>query len=168
MKSAKTLLRLALAGWLFTSMPAFAHANESPSPDADRDAVAPVSQMPAEVKAALACLDAYLEAFNNRDDTAYDATFNFPSYRLAAGQFSTHQPGEVKFSMFAASNPDWDYSRWAKREVIQSGPDKVHIAATLARYRMDGTLVKTFDSLYVITRQDGHWGIKIRSSYAPM
>jgi len=24
-----------------------------------------------------------------------------------------------------------------------------------------------FDSIYIVTRQDGHWGIKIRSSFAP-
>lgn len=113
------------------------------------------------------CLDDYLAAFNGLDDEAYDATFNFPTYRLAAGEVAVQHPGERHMSQFAASNPNWDYSEWSSREVVQSDAGKVHVLATLARYRADGTLVTSFQSLYVITLEDGHWGIKIRSSFAP-
>ena len=52
-------------------------------------------------------------------------------------------------------------------EVIHAGTDKVHIDTNFARYRKNGSLLAAFDSLYVINNEAGHWGVKIRSSYAP-
>ena len=63
--------------------------------------------------------------------------------------------------------PDWDHSAWERREVIHAGADKVHIDTRFTRYRKDGSVIGGFDSMYVVTNQDGHWGVKIRSSYAP-
>ena len=62
---------------------------------------------------------------------------------------------------------EWDHSAWERRAVIHAGPEKVHIDTRFARYRKDGSLIGAFDSIYVITREDGHWGIKARSSFAP-
>ena len=56
---------------------------------------------------------------------------------------------------------------WEKREVIHSGPDKVHIDTRFIRYRADGSVLASFDSLYVVTKQDGRWGVVARSSFAP-
>mgnify|MGYP006871981367 CR=1 FL=1 len=30
-----------------------------------------------------------------------------------------------------------------------------------------GSVIGGFDSIYVVTCEDGHWGVKARSSYAP-
>jgi hypothetical protein len=62
---------------------------------------------------------------------------------------------------------EWDHSAWDRREVNHAGRDKVHIDTRFTRYRKDGSVIGGFDSIYVITRQDGHWGVKIRSSFAP-
>ena len=37
----------------------------------------------------------------------------------------------------------------------------------LLRYRADGSVIGGFDSIYVVTCENGHWGIKARSSFAP-
>lgn len=52
------------------------------------------------------------------------------------------------------------------RKIIHCGPDKVHVAVRVTRYKKDGTPIQTFDSLYVVTNQNGKWGIQMRSSYA--
>jgi hypothetical protein len=62
---------------------------------------------------------------------------------------------------------EWDHSAWDRREVIHAGADKVHIDTRFTRYRKDGSVIGGFDSIYVVTRENGHWGIKIRSSFAP-
>jgi hypothetical protein len=62
---------------------------------------------------------------------------------------------------------EWDHSAWERREVIHSGADKVHIDTRFTRYRKDGGVIGGFDSVYVVTCEDGHWGVKARSSYAP-
>lgn len=122
----------------------------------------------AQIAAAMACLDDFMAAFNARDLAAFEATFNFPSVRLASGALALIEPGYHKAEMFQrGALSDWDHSAWDRREVIHAGTDKVHIDTRFSRYRADGSLIGGFDSIYVVTRQDGHWGVKARSSFAP-
>lgn len=118
--------------------------------------------------AAMACLDAFMTAFNSRDMRAFEQTFNFPSIRLASNTMRIINKGDQTQATFDhASLKDWDHSAWEKREIIHSGPDKVHINTRFTRYRADGSIIGGFDSIYVVTCEDGHWGIKARSSFAP-
>jgi hypothetical protein len=123
---------------------------------------------PAEVAAAQRVLDDFMAAFNARDIPAFEKTFNFPSIRLASGTLVTLNPGDMKPERYTTGAlAEWDHSEWERRDVIHAGPDKVHIDTRFTRYRKDGSVIGGFDSVYVITREDGHWGVKIRSSYAP-
>ena len=120
------------------------------------------------VAAAQGVLDAFMAAFNARDVEAFEATFNFPSVRLASNTLTLIEKGFHKPDMFTTGAlAEWDRSAWERRAVIHAGPEKVHIDTRFARYRKDGSLIGAFDSIYVITREDGHWGIKARSSFAP-
>ena len=122
----------------------------------------------AEIAAAQACLDAFLTAFNARDIPAYEATFNFPHIRFASGKVTTILPGYHKPQMFTSGSlAEWDHSEWRRRDVIHAGADKVHIDTHFARLRKGGGLLGGFDSIYIVTRQDGRWGIQGRSSFAP-
>ncbi len=122
---------------------------------------------PAE-DAAMACLDAFMTAFNARDIQAFEKTFNFPSIRLASNTLRIINQGDQSQAVFEQTAlKDWDHSAWEKREIIHSGPDKVHINTRFTRYRKDGSVIGGFDSIYVVTCEDGHWGIKARSSFAP-
>jgi hypothetical protein len=126
------------------------------------------AEYPEAVAAAQAVLDDFLAAFNARDVPAFEQTFNFPSVRLASEGLVTINPGDMKPERYATGAlAEWDHSRWDRREVIHAGPDKVHIDTRFTRYRKDGSVIGGFDSVYVITREAGHWGVKIRSSYAP-
>ncbi len=120
------------------------------------------------IRAAQGVLDAFMTAFNARDVAAFEATFNFPSIRLASGQLVTLNAGDMRPERFTTGAlAEWDHSAWDRREVIHAGPDKVHIDTRFTRYRKDGSVIGGFDSVYVITREAGRWGVKIRSSYAP-
>ena len=125
-------------------------------------------QYEAEIAAAMKCLDAFMAAFNARDIEAFEETFNFPSVRLASNKLAiiekgTHQPG-----MFdRGALKDWHHSGWDRRNVIHAGPDKVHFDTRFTRYRADGSVIGGFDSIYAVTNENGHWGVKARSSYAP-
>ncbi|HXU99339.1 MAG TPA: hypothetical protein VG166_02445 [Caulobacteraceae bacterium] len=122
----------------------------------------------AEIAAAVACLDDFMAAFNARDLAAFEATFNFPSVRLASNTLAIIEAGYHKPEMFERGPlSDWKYSAWDRRDVIHAGPDKVHIDTRFTRYRADGSVIGGFDSIYVVTCENGHWGIKARSSYAP-
>ena len=118
--------------------------------------------------AAMACLDAFMTAFNARDIKAFEQTFNFPSIRLASNTMRIINKGDQTPATFDhASLKEWDHSAWEKCEIIHSGDDKVHIDTRFTRYRKDGSVIGGFDSIYVVTCEDGHWGIKARSSFAP-
>lgn len=121
-----------------------------------------------EIAAAQARLDAFMAAFNARDVAAFEATFNFPHVRFASGSVTIINPGFHKPDMFArGALADWDHSAWSRRDVIHAGADKVHVDTRFTRYRKDGSVLGAFDSIYIVTRQDGRWGIQGRSSYAP-
>jgi hypothetical protein len=122
----------------------------------------------AEIAAAQKCLDDFMAAFNARDLPAFEKTFNFPSVRLASNQLVILEPGYHEPGMFErGALADWHHSAWERREVIHAGPDKVHLDTRFTRYRADGSVIGSFDSIYVVTCEKGHWGIKARSSFAP-
>lgn len=122
-------------------------------------------------RAALELVDRFMDAFNRRDEAAWSATLNYPHVRVASGQVKVWNTPEdyqrdFDFQEFAQEFT-WAYSRWDERRVIQSGPDKVHLAVRFTRYKSDDTKLATFDSLYVVTKVDGRWGVQVRSSFAP-
>lgn len=125
-------------------------------------------EFPNEVAAAQKVLDDFMAAFNARDTEAFEKTFNFPSVRLASNRLVVLNPGDMKPERYTTGAlAEWDHSQWERREVIHAGPDKVHIDTRFTRFRKDGSVIGGFDSIYVITCEDGHWGVKARSSYAP-
>ena len=123
---------------------------------------------PEAVAAAMQCLDDFMAAFNARDVKAFEKTFNLPSVRLASNKMVIIESGYHQPQMFERGPlAEWDHSAWERRDIIHSGPDKVHIDTRFTRYRKDGSVIGGFDSIYVVTCEDGHWGVKARSSYAP-
>jgi len=122
----------------------------------------------AEIAAAQGRLDAFMKAFNARDLKAFEDTFNFPHVRFASSQVTIINPGYHKPEMFErGALADWDHSAWERRNVIHAGADKVHIDTRFTRFRKDGSVIGGFDSIYIVTRLDGRWGIQGRSSFAP-
>lgn len=127
-----------------------------------------MSSFDAEITAATKVLDNFMVAFNARDLAAFDATFNFPSVRLASNTLRIIERGDHRPEMFLTGPlSDWHHSAWERRAVIHCGPNKVHFDTKFTRYRADGSVIGGFESIYVVTCENGHWGVKARSSYAP-
>ena len=122
----------------------------------------------ASIDAAMKCLDDFMTAFNARDIAAWRQTFNFPSVRLASNTMVIIDKDYHQNDMFGrGALAEWDHSAWDRRAVIHAGDDKVHIDTRFVRYRKDGSVIGGFDSIYVVTCENGHWGVKARSSFAP-
>jgi hypothetical protein len=122
----------------------------------------------AAIAGAMKCLDDFMAAFNARDVAAFDATFNFPSVRSASNKLVIINPGDHTPGMFTrGALKEWHHSAWERREVMGASEDKVHFDTRFTRYRADGSVIGGFDSIYVVTKENGHWGVKIRSSFAP-
>lgn len=119
---------------------------------------------------AVATIRRWLEGFNARDAEVQIDTFNFPHVRLAGGRFATiedaddmRRQNDAGTARLAAEG--WAYTSLLSIEPVQSGPAKVHVAVRYARHRSDGTIYNEFDSLWIVTQQDSHWGVQFRSSY---
>ncbi len=138
----------------------------SPAPMLADDA----GKHPAAVKAALAVLDEFMITFNRRDMEGWAATLNYPHVRFASGsvkvwndihEFSATPP------FTALANIGWDHSHWLERKVVMTSPAKVHIATTFQRFNEANESIGVYESLYIVTRANGRWGIQSRSSLAP-
>lgn len=118
---------------------------------------------------AMRVLDDYMTAWNRKDLAAWERTFNFPHYRLASGKMTVlDRPGlQDATRVWGSAGSDWHHSRWDRRRIIHSSPDKVHVDTKFTRCRADGSVISSFESLYILTKEDGRWGVKMRSSFAP-
>jgi hypothetical protein len=123
-------------------------------------------------KEVMAVLDAFMTAFNHRDAAAEERTYHFPHYRLASGNMrvldaagpQTQAVLNTTYKNFTDSG--WDHSAWSRRKIVHLSADKAHVDTQFTRYRKDGSVIGAFDSLYVVTKENGRWGIKLRSSFA--
>ena len=114
---------------------------------------------------AMVALDRYLEMWNSRDGKLWATTLNFPHVRPGAGAFEmTRTPEEyaagVNFQQTLATG--WDHSEWVTREVLHVGLDKVHAAGSWQRYDKNGKPLAGSDITYIVTNQNGRWGIQAR------
>lgn len=114
-------------------------------------------------------LDRYMEAFNAKDLPGWESTYQFPHYRLAGGKMSVLEKAGLRDSgkVFGELQKiGWDHSKWDHRNVVQASRDKIHVDTRFSRYRKDGSLIGHYESLYILTKENGRWGVKFRSSYA--
>jgi hypothetical protein len=128
----------------------------------------------------LIILDEYMGTLNQLDMVAHIGTYHFPHFRHAGGDIAIwNTPGDM-FPYIDAPEvlqreklretylgPDWESSKWIRRDIVQADSTKVHVATTFVRLRGDGSTIAAFDSLYVLTFESGRWAIKGRSSFAP-
>jgi hypothetical protein len=118
-------------------------------------------------KEVLKVLDAYMNTFNARDARAWQETYQFPHYRLASGTMSVLESATLDSTVFIRlEKSGWHHSKWDHRNIVQASEDKVHVDTRFSRYRKDGSLLGSYESLYIVTKENGKWGVKFRSSYA--
>ena len=119
---------------------------------------------------AMATARAFIDAFNAQDHERHADTLNYPHVRLAKGEFETIATREdcvarSRRGEAALAEEGWHHTVVAAMEVVHEGPDKVHLAITNHRCHADGSVYNPFDTLWIVTLRDGHWGVQFRSSY---
>lgn len=120
---------------------------------------------------ALETLDAFMAAFNAGDAQQWAATLNYPHVRIASAAVRVSPNAEEYAGRFSFDDfrrrTGWHHSAWDKKKIVQSSADKVHIIVQFTRYRADDSKIASYRSLYVVTNDNGHWGVQARSSFAP-
>jgi hypothetical protein len=121
-------------------------------------------------KACNEVLDRFMAALNAYDAAAMDRCMHFPHPRIAEGRLVVYdKPGTNPMDLFdrLKKSDNWARSDWVKREVVQFNDSKAHVALSYTRFRADGSVIGVYESLYILTKMDGRWGIQMRSSFGP-
>jgi hypothetical protein len=121
--------------------------------------------------AALKAVRDYIDAFHSRDPKACAATLNYPHVRIASGSLRVWETAEeyarwMDFDQFIRET-GWHHSSWDSMRAIQISTKGVNVALVFTRYDAKGKKIATYKTLYLVTNQDGHWGVRARSSFAP-
>jgi hypothetical protein len=121
--------------------------------------------------AAIAVVERYMEAFNARDEDAWADTFNYPHLRVASGGVTEWKTAAEYTDFFDferfAQRYGWHHSGWDSLEAVQVSADGVNVSLVFSRFDAEGRKISTFDTLYLVTKQNGRWGVRARSSFAP-
>lgn len=122
------------------------------------------------IAGAMGAMDAFMLGFNARDPEAWAASLNYPHVRFASGGVTVWESAE-EFSQTRAfenlARTGWDHSHWLSRDVVLVSAEKVHIATVFQRFNSANEVLFTYESLYIVTKVEGHWGTQARSSLAP-
>jgi hypothetical protein len=120
-------------------------------------------------------IESFFTAFNNRDGEAITKTFHFPHVRIN-GQgrmtmFMDEFDSRARWSDMAfrrlSEVEGWSHSSLDSVEVIHESDVKVHFQIEFSRYKEDGSKYVVHESLWMVTKREGEWGVIARSSYAP-
>ncbi len=126
---------------------------------------APVGAQDVEVEAR-AALEEYFRAWNAADNDAIATISNFPRLSLGGnGQVVVRESPEditIDFDLLRQAE-GWDHSTLDLMDTVHVSDDKVHFRIVFSRRRADGSAYRTVPGLYVVTRQDGHWGLQLQS-----
>ena len=114
--------------------------------------------------------EAFVRSFNAHDHKRQAETLNYPHIRLANGRFATIENAEAYIAGAGRGEArmqeeGWHHTVVASLEVVHAGKDKVHLALRNDRCRADGSVYLSFDTFWIATLVDGHWGIQFRSSF---
>ena len=129
---------------------------------------------------AMATLDEWMAALNNgmiaymADPAAQDQSMkdwaawnNYPHVRLANGNVSVWESAEeyaMGRSFEGLARIGWHHGHWLSREVSLASPEKVHVETVFQRWNDRNEMIGEWQSLYMVTLVDGHWGVQARSS----
>lgn len=116
--------------------------------------------------AARKVIDDFFVAFNAEDNETLQKLANYPhAFLLNNGRMAIANSADELVMDFDAmkAREGWHHSSLGEYNVSNSSPEKVHIELTFNRHHEDGTIYRTVPALWIVTKQDGEWGLQFRS-----
>ena len=110
------------------------------------------------------------EGFNKRDRKISVDLMHFPHVRLWNNQFSIFNSEEEFLKGFDLQTQKLEQEGWTHTvtkdiQAVQSDKSKVHLLLLQSRRNKDDIEIENFQTLWIMTKIDGKWGIKFRSSF---
>lgn len=110
------------------------------------------------------------EGFNKRDRKISVDLMHFPHVRLWNNQFSIFNSKEEFLKGFDQQTQKLEQEGWTHTitkdiKSVQSDESKVHLLLLQSRRNKDDIEIENFQTLWIMTKIDGKWGIRFRSSF---
>ena len=110
------------------------------------------------------------EGFNKRDRKISVDLMHFPHVRLWNNQFSIFNSEEEFLKGFDLQTQKLEQEGWTHTvtkdiQAVQSDESKVHLLLLQSTRNKDDIEIENFQTLWIMTKIDGKWGIKFRSSF---
>ena len=110
------------------------------------------------------------EGFNKRDRKISVDLMHFPHVRLWNNQFSIFNSEEEFLKGFDLQTQKLEQEGWTHTvtkdiQAVQSDESKVHLLLLQSRRNKNDIEIENFQTLWIMTKIDGKWGIKFRSSF---
>ncbi|MFL2664542.1 MAG: hypothetical protein ACJ0BB_06105 [Dehalococcoidia bacterium] len=110
------------------------------------------------------------EGFNKRDRKISVDLMHFPHVRLWNNQFSIFNSEEEFLKGFDQQTQKLEQEGWTHTvtkdiKSVQSDESKVHLLLLQSRRNKDDIEIENFQTLWIMTKIDGKWGIRFRSSF---
>jgi hypothetical protein len=118
---------------------------------------------------AIECVEAFTERFNARDLAGMDAMLHFPHALVSGKELNElivwEQPGQMSASFFddLTAATGWYRTTYLHKQVILASAHKVHLLIEYTRDDAAGKVITSHQNLWIVTFEDGRWGIKVRS-----
>jgi hypothetical protein len=111
-------------------------------------------------------IDDFFSALNARDLESGRKTLNYPHIQIAGSDLSIlNDPTEFQIDFQALANEGWTYSTLDSCTMRQFCDEKVHFELQLSMHRANDARYATYQALWIVTKQDGIWGIQCRSIF---
>jgi len=114
-------------------------------------------------------LDDFMTGFNSRDSLKWAQTLNYPHVRLAGNEvivWNTQEDYAKANDLTQFAKSGWHHTQWDWRRLVQTSDDKLHFLVQFTRYNDAGKPTASYESLYILTKRNNHWGVQARSSFA--
>lgn len=120
---------------------------------------------PQAIAAAIACVEAFTERFNARDADGMDALLHFPHVILDGERLMVWKtPGQLPPDFFEGlAARGWRRSTYQDKRAVLSSPTKVHLVIEYSRDGEGGAVLSRHANLWIVTFENGRWGIRQRS-----
>jgi len=111
-------------------------------------------------------IDDFFKALNARDIEGARKTLNYPHIQIAGSDVSIlNEPESLQIDFQSLANEGWTYSTLDSCTMRQNCDEKVHFEIQLSMHRANDSRYATYQALWVVTLQDGIWGIQCRSIF---
>ncbi len=126
----------------------------------------PTIDLDASERAAVGVVEEFFAAFNAADNVRLAELLNYPHvFLLGEGTLRTAlTPGDADTDFEALrTTQGWVRSSLHEIDTLSVAPSAVVFRLTFQRHNAAGESYWTTPALWIVTEQDGHWGIQVRS-----